>query len=274
MSVASELAALNGYIIDAYDEINTKGGTVPANKNMANLASAIGSISGGGGGNWAEVFSGNSTALVDDEITALRNYALGVTGNVSDRGYLTTVSLPSATRIGDYSFYYQTKLVSAVFSPGLNYIGTYAFSNCKKLTELYCKNVTSVYEYAFYYCASLREVIMPQSLSIPQYVCGYCSSLVKADFGSKNNSTIGNGAFSGCTSLETLVIRKTNAVLTGRSAMFVSSSPIAQGTGYIYVPSALVDSYKAAKYWSTYAGQIRAIEDYSDDGTVDGDINV
>lgn len=49
MSIASELSALNGYILGAYDEINDKGGTVPANKNMANLASAIGSISGGGG---------------------------------------------------------------------------------------------------------------------------------------------------------------------------------------------------------------------------------
>lgn len=49
MSIASELSALNGYILGAYDEINDKGGTVPANKNMANLASAIASISGGGG---------------------------------------------------------------------------------------------------------------------------------------------------------------------------------------------------------------------------------
>ena len=50
MSIASELNALNGYILGAYDEINTKGGTVPANKNMANLASAIASIESGGGG--------------------------------------------------------------------------------------------------------------------------------------------------------------------------------------------------------------------------------
>ena len=47
MSIASELNALNGHIISAYDEINTKGGTVPANKNMSNLASAIASIPGG-----------------------------------------------------------------------------------------------------------------------------------------------------------------------------------------------------------------------------------
>lgn len=50
MSIASELSALNGYILGAYDEVSDKGGTVPTNKNMANLASAIASISGGGGG--------------------------------------------------------------------------------------------------------------------------------------------------------------------------------------------------------------------------------
>lgn len=49
MSIASELTALNGYILGAYDEVDNKGGTVPANKNMANLATAIASISGGGG---------------------------------------------------------------------------------------------------------------------------------------------------------------------------------------------------------------------------------
>ena len=50
MSIASELTALNGYILGAYDEINEKGGAVPTNKNMANLASAIASIESGGGG--------------------------------------------------------------------------------------------------------------------------------------------------------------------------------------------------------------------------------
>lgn len=59
MSIASELNALNGYILGAYDEINTKGGTVPANKNMANLASAIASISGGGEGmDLSSIFNG------------------------------------------------------------------------------------------------------------------------------------------------------------------------------------------------------------------------
>lgn len=39
-----------------------------------------------------------------------------------------------------------------------------------------------------------------------------------------------------------------------------TGTPIASGTGYIYVPSALVDTYKTK--WSAFANQIRAIEDY------------
>lgn len=64
MSIASELSALNGYILGAYDEVNDKGGTIPANKNMANLASAIASISGGGGGT-PLVSCGTITASAD-----------------------------------------------------------------------------------------------------------------------------------------------------------------------------------------------------------------
>lgn len=47
MSIASELNALNGYILGAYDEVALKSGTIPQNKNMANLATAIGSIPAG-----------------------------------------------------------------------------------------------------------------------------------------------------------------------------------------------------------------------------------
>ena len=64
-------------------------------------------------------------------------------------------------------------------------------------------------------------------------------------------------------SLETLIIR-TNAVCTLGSANAFTCTAISNGTGYIYVPRALVDSYKAATNWSTYASQIRAIEDYSE----------
>ena len=63
--------------------------------------------------------------------------------------------------------------------------------------------------------------------------------------------------------LTTIIIRTQSvAMLDDTSALM--NCGIASGTGYVYVPRALVDSYKAATNWSTYATQIRAIEDYPD----------
>lgn len=47
MSIATELTALSGHITNAYNAVQTKGGTIPANKNMANLDDAILSIQSG-----------------------------------------------------------------------------------------------------------------------------------------------------------------------------------------------------------------------------------
>ena len=46
------------------------------------------------------------------------------------------------------------------------------------------------------------------------------------------------------------------------SVTILSNTPIASGTGYIYVPSVLIEQYKVATNWVVYAAQIRAIEDY------------
>jgi hypothetical protein len=43
--------------------------------------------------------------------------------------------------------------------------------------------------------------------------------------------------------------------------------------GYIYVPRALVDTYKVATNWVTYADQFRALEDYTVDGTITGELD-
>ncbi len=49
MSVSTELQSLNDNLLDAYNAVSAKSGTVPANKNTDNLASAIASIPAGGG---------------------------------------------------------------------------------------------------------------------------------------------------------------------------------------------------------------------------------
>jgi hypothetical protein len=40
-----------------------------------------------------------------------------------------------------------------------------------------------------------------------------------------------------------------------------SSSAIANGTGFVYVPDNLVEKYKTATNWSTYASQIKPMSE-------------
>lgn len=67
--------------------------------------------------------------------------------------------------------------------------------------------------------------------------------------------------FNYTSNLKHVVIRGTN-VLNITSSDAFSNSSIAAGTGLIYVPDSLVEDYKAANYWSTYASQIKPISEY------------
>ena len=96
-------------------------------------------------------------------------------------------------------------------------------------------SVTTIGDYAFYMCKLLTSVDFSVVTSI------------KAN------------AFSYCSALDTVILRN-DQVVTLANANAFTSTPIASGTGYIYVPSALVDSYTADSVWSTFT--IRAIEDY------------
>ena len=83
---------------------------------------------------------------------------------------------------------------------------------------------------------------------------------------------ISTQAFQEASVLSAVILRGgTMATLSATSAF--SGTPIASGAGYIYVPAALIDSYKAATNWATYADQFRALEDYTVDGTVDGELD-
>ena len=75
--------------------------------------------------------------------------------------------------------------------------------------------------------------------------------------------------------LKALILRNTSAVCTLNLSVTFGNTPIglANGGGYIYVPSALIEDYKVATNWATYADRIRAIESYTVDGTMTGELD-
>lgn len=128
------------------------------------------------------------------------------------------------------------------------------------------------YVYAKLIDRSITE-ISSNAASIASNALNGCSKLTTADF--RVATSIASNAFTSCMSLTALILRsETMCTLSNKNAFnscchilgTVSSTYNPEGLkdGYFYVPRSLVDSYKTATNWSTYADQFRAIEDYPD----------
>ena len=154
----------------------------------------------------------------------------------------------NAESVKNYAFYYSNNLKSVSF-PIATSIGKNAFNSCDTLTTVDFPLVTSIGEYAFNSCDALTTVDFPLVTSIEKY------------------------AFNGCDKISAVILRNAEVLCTLSAANAFASTPIKTGTGYIYVPSALIEDYKVATNWSTYATQFRALEDYTVDGTVTGELD-
>lgn len=136
---------------------------------------------------------------------------------------------------------------------------SYAFYSCAKLETAFLPNIDYVPASTFENCTSLKNVNILSAETIMSGAFIRCSALEKIDL--PLTKSIMATAFHKCTSLTALILR-VGTVCTLGNANSISEGAIANGTGYIYVPSSLIDSYKTATNWSTYASQFRAIEDY------------
>lgn len=121
---------------------------------------------------------------------------------------------------------------------------------------------TKVKDTCFNGYTKLISVEFPMVTRVGTQAFQNCISLKKADFNVLARINI--WAFNVCRALEALIIRTNSVCILGGINAFANNSGIMAGTGYVYVPSTLVNDYKAATNWSTYAEQIRAIEDYPD----------
>lgn len=116
---------------------------------------------------------------------------------------LTQVNLSSATSIGSYAFN-RTGLTSLSL-PRATSIGEHAFSYCAALTQVEVPMATNIGECVFSDCSSLRSASMRAAGSIPAYTFCQCAQLTTVDI-SDNITSIGMGAFKGCSSLAAISI--------------------------------------------------------------------
>lgn len=202
-------------------------------------------------------------AITDTSLTAIANAIRSKTGK-SDQ--ITPEGMPA--EIGAISSGVDESTINSILDRSisgeyrnetLTELGTYAFYSTPNLTSVDFPNVTKGGLYALGNCRSLVNVNLPNIQSMSAGFFYKSDLLQKLDFNVL--ASISAQAFSGCTSLDTLIIR-TLKVCSMVNSNVLNNTKIASGTGYIYVPRSLVSQYKAATNWANYADQIRAIEYY------------
>lgn len=210
-------------------------------------------------------------SLIDRSITEFKDNVITFIGTraFSDCTALHEVDLPNVTTINSEAFSGCSSLVK--FScKELTALTSGVFYNCSSLTELDVSSVTSAQNNCLYGCNSLTELCFSSLPALGQQTIKECHSLRKIDFHKLTKFESGYH-LQNAKQLIAVIIR-TEAVCTLQNTNTFTGTPIESGTGYIYVPRALVNSYKTATNWSNFASQFRALEDYTVDGTTTGDI--
>jgi hypothetical protein len=147
---------------------------------------------------------------------------------------LKHVSFPKCTKIGAYGFQTCDKILTMNF-PELKTLGGYVFQSCNSVETLVFPKLEAVGTADLYACVKLHTVDLHVCTSISGTAFPYSSKLVTVILRSPTVCSLGSGAF--------------------------NNTPVAKGTGFIYVPDELVDSYKSATNWANFAEQIKPISE-------------
>ena len=172
------------------------------------------------------------SVTIPDSVTSIGD------GAFSDCSSLQSVTIPdSVTSISDYAFYGCSSLQSVTIPDSVTSIGDSAFEGCKSLQSVTIPDsVTSIGDFAFSDCSSLQSVTIPESVTIiegnpfidcPARVINHSNhftifegNLYTSDrqklilyLSNGNNfiipdsvTSIGDGAFEGCKSLQSVTI--------------------------------------------------------------------
>lgn len=178
---------------------------------------------------------------------------------------LQLTSLPSGLRIIAYAAFQNCyKIKISELSSSVTQIGNYAFQACTEITSISCDGIiTSLAGYAFNGNSShemkLERASFPNAnVSTLTTTFGAstaanaCHFLEFADIGS--TLAIGASAFANCYALQTLVLRRSEAICSlGNVSAFLNTPMRGYNglTGTVYVPSSLISSYQTATNWST-----------------------
>ena len=231
---------------------NKTGGTDQITWDSAKgFGDAVDAITGGGADHSTEdaiITRSISGAYSNDRITTVGACAfLGCQA-------LTAIDLPNVTQVNHNAFEACNHLQTTNI-PKVTEFDRDVFTS-SAIQQANFPLVTTIGNNCFYNTKHLISANLPLVTSLP--IDSFrLSTIQTADFSAVTN--INRTAFTDCTSLETLIIRTPSVCVISDISVALRGSKIASGTGYIYVPDDLVESYKTATNWVALANQIKPI---------------
>lgn len=192
-------------------------------------------------------------SIIDRTITEFKD---NVITKVSPRVFqlctaLVEIDLPKATELGDFAFS-NCKNLSRVNFPEVVKVGTNIFEGTH-LVKLRMPSLTSAVggmAQSFRAMKQLATIDLPIITSISGYAFYQCFELKNVIL--RNDSQ--------------LVIISDNAFMTYVTDKYNPNIRI-------FVPRSMLEDYKVATNWVEYANQLFALEDYTVDGTITGELD-
>ena len=172
---------------------------------------------------------------------------------------LESINCPSCVELATAVFQNCISLKQAYF-PSCAVMGGTVFRGCSALEDINFPVLTATSTYIFAECVSLKKAYFPEIVTLGGAAFQNCSQLESAHV--LKARSIGAMCFQNCSSLKAVIIEQSSSVCSMAATTAFAGTPIAEGTGYIYVPAARVNEYKKTTNWTAYASQILAIEDY------------
>ena len=240
-----------------------------------------------GDGTTPDTLTGTSTTTVkwtpNHAYAAPGEYVIKLTVD-GTMGFYGEFSLTSASAILRYSssddnrnYVYRSSVQKIEIGNGITSIGYSAFYSCYSLASITIPNgITSIGYSAFYSCYSLASITIPNGVTnIVDSVFNNCRSLASITI-PNGITSVGDSAFNNCYSLASITMPNgitsvgDSAFKNCRGVAFYDFTActtvptLASTTAFtgipadcqIRVPAALVDAWKAATNWSTYADYI------------------
>lgn len=225
------------------------------------------------------------TSVEDDTLTSIRSYGLAYMTALTSANFpeLQTINayafyndynilwngwpFPKVKTIGNYAFRYCYGLTGDLVLPTTcTSIGQYSFANCDEIETFRADGAigtlgTYTFNGASGHIMKVREIHMPHLGGVALNLnfgsttaANACQHLEVCDIGSAKS--IAANTFANCYKLQTLIMRRTSVTTCANVSAFLNTPLRGRNslTAKIYVPSALIDTYKAANVWKTIDG--------------------